>query len=94
MLLSCDSHYSSSSDRNSIENLAPLNSCFKWIFGKRVRYILLGPLALVVVPLAALAAAAALAVCLALAVVFLPVFLVGILPCIVATKCRRVVKRR
>ena len=74
--------------------MATLNSCFKWIFGKRVRYILLFPLALVLVPLAAMAAVAALAVCLALAVAFLPVFLVGILPCVVATKCRGVVKRR
>ena len=74
--------------------MSPLNSCFKWVFGKRVRYILLIPLALVAVPLALVAAAAALAVCLALAVVFLPIFLVGILPCVVATKCRRVVKRR
>ena len=59
-----------------------------------MRYILLCPLALVVVPLALVAAVAALAVCLALAVAFMPVFLVGILPCVVATKCRRVVKRR
>ena len=32
--------------------MASLNSCFKWVFGRRVRYILLIPLALLVVPLA------------------------------------------
>ena len=74
--------------------MASLNSCFKWVFGRRVRYILLIPLALLVVPLALVAALVALAICLGLAIFFLPIFLVGILPCVVATKCRRVAKRR
>ena len=59
-----------------------------------MRYILLIPLALLVVPLALVAALVALAICLGLAIFFLPIFLLGILPCVVATKCRRVAKRR
>ena len=53
-------------DSNS-KIVASLNSCFKWVFGRRVRYILLIPLALLVVPLALVAALVALAICLGLA---------------------------
>ena len=52
------------------------------------------PLLVVLLPVVLLLGLAALAVCFALAAVFLPVFLVGILPCVVVTNCRRVAKRR
>lgn len=70
----------------------PIFNCFSWVCSEKLvtNCTLCGLLfSVVVVPIAFVVALVALTVCIALAVLFLPVFLVAVLPCVVFLKCRQ-----